>query len=236
MPKDVKLVLFAGAGGGLLSWIYTIMVGTTFGIDRWLALPCCIALGMGSALIAVYVITPTDVSKTGQLIGYAVLCGITWKPILDAGRVVISQRIEVSQQRQQTQAAAQQLKTAPPAEVTKQVAAAVDSTTKLLRGADRLGSDELKKDAAQPAKEAVNAIAATSTHDPEAAKVALHEIALAARESDNLDVAKVAEAKIQSLQIAPDSRRQPADFSKRFKTDFSHPSLDRQKQPAVSPP
>jgi len=80
MPKDVKLVLASGAGGGVVSWAFTIISGSTFGLSVWGALPLCIILGAAAALIAVYVVIPADVSKTGKLIAFALLCGFLWKP------------------------------------------------------------------------------------------------------------------------------------------------------------
>jgi hypothetical protein len=39
MPKDVRTVLWSGAGGGIVSWAFTILSGSTFGLSIWAALP-----------------------------------------------------------------------------------------------------------------------------------------------------------------------------------------------------
>ena len=200
MPNDVKLVVGAGAGGGLVSWAFTIMTGASFGLDIWSALPMCVILGAAAAVVAVYVITPTDTSKTGRLVGYAVLCGFLWKPVLDAGRVVIAQRIEAAQTATEVKAGATELRmTAAPAVAAKAHETA-DGAAELLRTSDRLDNKNLEKEATVRATDAANAIAETSTANPAAATLALDEIRKAAVESDNGALASYVTAKINSIQ------------------------------------
>jgi hypothetical protein len=205
MPPELKFVLGAGAGGGLVSWAFTIMTGATFGLGPWLALPMCVILGTAAALIAVYVITPTDTSKTGRLIGYAVLCGFLWKPVLDAGRVLISQRIEAAQTAASVKKSVDELKTATPqtstAAVGEKAHDVADQAAELLRSSDRLDNPRLEKQATERATAAVDAIALTSTADPEAAKLALTEIRKAAEDSNNGELAQFTATRIQRLDV-----------------------------------
>src|SRR5438046_2943480 len=102
MPKDVRIVLLSGAGGGLTWWAYTVATkGSTFGLDEWAALPLGLILGMAAALIAVYVITPADVTKVGKLIAFSVLCGFLWKPVLDAGKAMLTDQFQTAQRSEQ---------------------------------------------------------------------------------------------------------------------------------------
>ncbi|MDP9361354.1 MAG: hypothetical protein M3P29_07885 [Acidobacteriota bacterium] len=201
MPKDVKLVIGSGAGGGLVSWAFTIMTGATFGLDVWSALPLCMILGTAAALVAVYVVTPTDVTKTGKLIGFALLCGFLWKPVLDAGRVVISQRIQAAQTAAEVKTHVSELKSATtPAAVGAKAHDAANGVAELLRSSGRLDNVNLEKHATAQAAEAVNAIAETSTANPVAATLALDDIKKAARESNNPGLANLATQKITMIE------------------------------------
>jgi hypothetical protein len=202
MSQDVKIVIGAGAGGGLVSWAYTIITGATFGLSNWTALPLCIILGTAAAIVAVYVITPTDVTKTGQLIGYAVLCGFLWKPVLDAGRIVINQRIETGRTAEQLKEQVNELKTtaAAPAAVGENANEAAGHAAELLRTSEQLGNPNLEKQAATQATETVDVIADKASVNPAAATLALSEIKMAAEDSGNSDVAQFATEKIQMIQ------------------------------------
>lgn len=200
MAKEVKIVIFAGAGGGIVSWAFTIITGATFGLNKWEALPLCIILGAASALFAVYIITPTDVKKTAKLIAFSVLCGFLWKPVLDAGRLVITQRLEVNQTTARVQSEVAQLKTAPPAAIPAKVHDTADAAAELLRAADRVGSPDLVQGAADQATVAADVIVQTSTADPRAATFALQEIKIAAAESKNAEVETLVAQRIKAVE------------------------------------
>ncbi len=201
MPKDVKLVIGSGAGGGLVSWAFTLMTGATFGLDMWVALPLCVILGTAAALVAVYVVTPTDVSKTGRLIGFAVLCGFLWKPVLDAGRIVINQRIEAAQTSAELKVQLGQLKTATsaPASAGTNAQEVGSQASELLLTSDRLGNSRLEKQATEQATEAIGVIADSAKVDPAAAAFALEEIKKAAESSDNPELVGLAGAALRDL-------------------------------------
>jgi hypothetical protein len=201
MPKDVKIVIASGAGGGLVSWAFTLMTGATFGLNTWAALPLCVVLGMGAALAAVYVITPTDVSQTARLIGYAVLCGFLWKPVLDAGRIVITDKIHADQTSADLKAHVSDLKSATaPSQVAASAPAAADNASELLHTAHKIDNPGLSKQAATQATDAVNAIAATSTANPAAATAALSQIRVAAEKTNQPNVARLAATRIMAIQ------------------------------------
>lgn len=59
--KEVGLVFFAGAIGGLLSLVYSLTVGKPPLIDGiWLAIPAYMFLGSGTGYLGVYVLARTD--------------------------------------------------------------------------------------------------------------------------------------------------------------------------------
>lgn len=201
MPADVKFVLGSGAGGGLVSWAYTLMIGQTFGLGSWLALPMCVILGTAAAVVAVYVVTPTDTSKTGRLIGYALLCGFLWKPVLDAGRIVITERLEAAQSAASVGKQVTELRAAAtPEAVAVNAKQTAEGASELLRSSDTLDNPGVEKRATEQASAAVDAIAETSTANPAAATLALEEIKDAAEKAGNDEVMKLAREKIRILR------------------------------------
>lgn len=200
MTKALNLVIGAGAGGGLVSWAFTIITGAGFGLNIWAALPLCIILGAAAALAAVYVITPTDVTQTGRLIGYALLCGFLWKPVLDAGRLIVSQHVEANEASEQLKSNVDQLKSssAAPAEVGEKANQAATHAAKLLRTTDRLNNQKLEEQASTQATEAVKVIADKAAVNPAAATQALTQIKTAAEDSNNAVVVKAA---VQNLEL-----------------------------------
>lgn len=202
--QELKVVLAAGATGGLGSWAYTVIVGTTFGIDNMLALPLCVILGAISALIAVYVITPTDTSKLPKLFGYAVLCGMMWKPVLDAAKIAISERLSYAQEQKVITKNVEDIATATAPVAPAKIDAAASSATELLRTSDTLGNPKLEEHAKEQAESAVEAIADNAKKDPESAeraKVALETIAVAAEATDNQEVANKTRLRIRGIEM-----------------------------------
>ncbi len=63
-------------------------------INIYWALPAWIALGMGSAFIGVYLIANTDTRVIFRYLSFAILCGFSWKPILEAGYALIQHKTE----------------------------------------------------------------------------------------------------------------------------------------------
>lgn len=207
IPSDVKVVLSSGAGGGLVSWAFSYMTNSSyitkvsFVLGKWEALPLCIILGAASALIAVYVVTPTDVSKIGHLIGFAVLCGFLWKPVLDAGRTLIDNRIKVAESSAKLDASISQAKKInTPADKGVIVHEVAAQASDLLRTSDRVPSGKLEKEATQQAKEAVEVISQSAPQNPVAAALALEEIRSAAEVTDRDALAELAGGKIQAIQ------------------------------------
>jgi hypothetical protein len=205
MTTDQKIVLGAGAFGGLVSWAYTILAGTTtFQVSYALAVVLCVILGIAAAFIAVYLLTPTDTSQTRKLMAYAILCGFMWKPVLDGGSLLIKQRKGVADLTDQVPQQASNLTTASPAQVPQKRTETEVSAAKLLRESSSLGNPDVKESATKPVTAAVDAIAATSTQNPAAAQQSLEHIAQTARETDNLAVLEYTQKK---LRLIPRSRQ-----------------------------
>ena len=91
--KIVLLVAGAGGIGGFLSWVYAITVGQPPMLHSLLAIPASIALGAGAAFVGIFALAHTDTRVLTRCLAFAVLCGLSWKPIYDAGNALVKQSI-----------------------------------------------------------------------------------------------------------------------------------------------
>ena len=90
--KEVGLILTAGAVGGELSVLFAKLYDQPFKTSVLLAVIASPFLGMGAAYIGVYVIANSDTKAFLRCLGFAMLCGLTPKPIYDIGATLITQR------------------------------------------------------------------------------------------------------------------------------------------------
>lgn len=89
IPEGVTVVLGAGAFGGLASWAYSLTVGRMLDMHWSLAALLCILLGAVAGLLGVYIIAKSDTRDRVHLIAFAVLCGLSWRPIIDGASAYV---------------------------------------------------------------------------------------------------------------------------------------------------
>lgn len=188
-PVDVKYTLGGGAAGGFVSWLYSETLGTKLALPMLAAIAACIVLGATAALISVYVIANTDVSNIRRLLAFAVICGISWKPIIDSSVTYVNQKRTAGEADEASNRAVESLGAATSAQPGA-VAAATKATTDLLTTSDQLKDPELERKAVARTEELIKTLS-TKGDDP-AAAVALTEIKIAARETGNEHLATLA--------------------------------------------
>lgn len=94
--RTILLVCIGGALGGFFSWVYSIYLGQPLPLPWWGAVPTSLALGALASWVGVFVIANTDRSDINRLFGLAVLFGLSWKPVLEAGKAYITQLPQTS--------------------------------------------------------------------------------------------------------------------------------------------
>lgn len=85
---EFGVITAAGAAGGLLAWL--IGQGAD-GLDyNWyFTFPTAIIAGAVAAGTGVYVIASTDRSNMPRALCFALLCGLAWQPVLEAGKGIV---------------------------------------------------------------------------------------------------------------------------------------------------
>ena len=204
MPPDtqsklITLVAIFGAIGGFLAWLLMATTGgSLFSGWSWYAtVPTAILFGAAAAGIGVYVLANTDMSNLGRGLFFALLCGIFFKPVMQAGYgFVVS---AVSQAQAQSSASAVQgasqdlasaLKSPQPArsQVTTQVQKTSDATTTLVQQAAGVSDPDLKQKLNSRSAAAIENITAAAPTAPQASVDSLLQIGDAAKKSGNTKV------------------------------------------------
>src|SRR5437899_1813889 len=124
----------------------------TYGLPWWVAVPLCIPLGAVAGIIAVFYVTPTDTSKTNQLVQYAMLCGIMWKPVIDAGKALVTQHLEAAGSKSQTKSLVAQVPNTPAA-LNAQFNDIAITTAKLLSMSHTIDNPKLQDDTTKQVKQ-----------------------------------------------------------------------------------
>lgn len=90
-----SMIAIAGGVGGLMSFVYTLASGGTLSLSLpwgWLGY---MFLGMGTGYLGVYLVAKTDTSHRMHALGFAMACGISWAPIMQASSALIKQNTEL---------------------------------------------------------------------------------------------------------------------------------------------
>lgn len=103
--REVVFILVFGAFGGRSRGCMQRQSVNHFQINVLASLVASTVLGTGAAFVGVYVIANTDTRDFLRCLGFALLCGFSWKPVYDAGSALVNQQIKISQAREVTQKA-----------------------------------------------------------------------------------------------------------------------------------
>jgi len=92
--REVRLVAAAGAVGGFLSWVYAEVLGTPIGLGGAWSFLAALCLGTGAGILGVYLVAKTDMQAAVHGLVFAMACGFSWKPVLEATGALVDARIE----------------------------------------------------------------------------------------------------------------------------------------------
>jgi hypothetical protein len=212
--KEFLITLAAGGGGGAVSWVYSLVLGKPLPFGTPAAIGASIILGMTAAVIGVF-LANTDRKNLAHLLGFAVLCGVFWKPVLEAGQAYLG-RLENFKAEREAPAAeqtlTQELKTLqsqPPTPATIQkTQAAVQQLAALI---PKIEDQKKKQDYLLQTLTAVQAIGDAGKTEPVASIAAVSSIGKAAAAAQDHTVATIAaETLARDMQLADPQHRKLA--------------------------
>jgi hypothetical protein len=198
-PSQVQMVflvaLFGGVGG-LIAWVLQESTGGHLFPFRWYAaIPAALLLGAGAAGIGVYVLARTDLRQIGGALFFALLCGVFFRPVWQAGSNFIGGAFA---QGKATSAAAtvrtatDQLQNFAASATPQQVEAAIQNTstaaTALLQKTADVPNEDARKALSQNSVDAVEAIKLAAPKAPDFAVDSLQNIGTIAKQTgqDNI--------------------------------------------------
>jgi hypothetical protein len=195
--------MLAGAFGGLLYWIIARWTGTQLPVAFGSAVVFVLMLlGAIAAAVGVYVLTASNVKAIRTYI-FAVLCGLSWQPMIDAGRnlaansaalnAAVNQSAQVDQHVQQIQTADN---SGNAAAVTAAVQQTVPAINKTLELSTSVADPDKKTQVLDSSKQAINQLQQSAAKAPDASVNGLQNVTVTAA---NAQAPAVAIHGIQSL-------------------------------------
>lgn len=156
--REVLFILMFGAFGGALSWVYAATIGQPLQLNLLLSLAASTVLGTGAAFVGVFVIANTDTRAFLRCLGFALLCGFSWKPVYDAGSALVNQQVKVSHARdvtQKTTAAIADLATTPPDQLVPKLSAVTSLAETSVEAVNKVDDPTVAAEAASKTKVAI---------------------------------------------------------------------------------
>src|SRR5258708_3285247 len=183
-------VITAGSSGGEVLWGLSLMHGGLPVAEhapfpgeqwRWISLLLSAFLGAAAAFVSVYWLANTDTTKKTQCLGFAVICGLMWEPVLTgAGQRFTTgfADLEATEAVRQANQLTGAVNTGPAL----QPQAAADVAVKLVEAGPNIQNPGLKVDAKHQTERILNALATQALTQP-AATEALVNIGVAPGEA-----------------------------------------------------
>jgi hypothetical protein len=82
--NGIGWIILAGALGGFLSWLYSLILKQPLCDSALLALTCSVLFGVVAGGIGVYVFNLLDQNRFARTFFIAIVFGFVWKPVVEA--------------------------------------------------------------------------------------------------------------------------------------------------------
>lgn len=73
-----------GAAGGLVSWLYSVTIGTPMTVAPLVAVAACVVFGVTATFFGVF-LANTSQQPLSRALLFGLICGFCWRPVLEAG-------------------------------------------------------------------------------------------------------------------------------------------------------
>lgn len=77
-----------GAAGGLVSWLYSVTIGTPMRVAPPLAVAACVVFGVTATFFGVFLANTAQQPLSRALL-FGLICGFCWRPVLEAGEAYV---------------------------------------------------------------------------------------------------------------------------------------------------
>ena len=241
--NGIGWIVLAGACGGLLSWIYSLVLKQPLCDGPLLAFMSSVLFGMLAGGIAIYVFNILDQARFARTFFIAVMFGFVWKPVVEAIPAYVKKTTtaftegSAKESASKAEEAAKKLAPDKPADALKpEIKTASEQAVKAVTALpDVKSSAQAHQTVSQSAVRAVEALGelAIKSGDPSVKKEAteaLNKVGAAALSTQSYGVGNAVSRSLGDIQMKssdPEIKAQAGQLKKR---------IDELNVPAVAPP
>lgn len=200
--RTPALVALFGGVGGLTAWVWSITVGTPLRLGSTGAVAANVFLGVVAGFVGIYAIKLDSTRLLMHSLALALLCGFAWKPMLEAGRELVTtlmQEQKVEEQTDDAQRTMEALRSATPETAPILIEELAAVSQELMRSGDSVRDSKLRAEVDQVVVDSLEALSEASEIAPEAGARALGSIGAAALREDRPAISKVAAGSLVRL-------------------------------------
>jgi hypothetical protein len=241
--NGIGWIVLAGACGGFLSWVYSLVLKQPLCDSRPLALSASVLFGILAGGIAIYVFNMLDQARFARTFFIAVMFGFVWKPIVEAIPAYVKKTTvaftesSAKDSASKAEEAAKQLTPEKSADTLKpEIKTTSDRAVKAVAALPEVkSSTETHQAVSQGAVRAVEALGelVIKSGDPSVKKEAteaLNKVGTAALSTQSYGVGNAVSRSLGDIEAKstdPEIKSQAAEIKKR---------IDALNVPAVAPP
>lgn|GEM_PF-7121769 len=182
------LVALFGGLGGLTAWVWSVTVGTPLPLEHTGAIAANVFLGMVAGFVGTYAIKLSSSRVLMHSLALALLCGFAWKPMLEAGKELVTTRLQesgVSQRLDEARKRIEDLKSATPETAPSLIEELQSTSQELLESKEALRNPRLEAQVDELVRDSVLALGDAAQIAPEAGAKALGSLGSAALREDS---------------------------------------------------
>jgi hypothetical protein len=185
-------VIVAGAAGGFGFWLLGEWANSPMftGFNRSGQISALLFIGALAGAIGVYLLTASDLTSMRTYI-FAVVCGLVWQPITDAGKRLVT-NAAVNSKVARVNSSVERLSSATQnssPELSAQIKSTLPSVNAALQAASGVQDSSKQDDIAKSSTRAIDAIVQAAQQAPDTSLKALTDISLEAGRTGQADVA-----------------------------------------------
>jgi len=206
----VLFVVLCGAVGGLVYWTSQRVVGIhPFNLRWYAAVPASLLFGAVAGFLGVYLIANSDTSdkELRHTLAFALICGVCWNPVIEAGKQTVNAAIGASDARsaeKQVDTLQQTLKSNNTAGVKQAISTIVQTTSQAIQKLPDIHDAEVKKNIQDASQATAKTLAQAAREHPDASIAGLEELGKAAAANKDFTLVKsVAESLSEVQSVNP---------------------------------